>query len=179
MYNYWAWRLIQTCGKIPLHLPITMSFHSNWVPQPLSLPASLTTAVVYLLSQLRSMPLVVFLSWLVFLTSNFLYFFHGLLFSGVLHSHVHSHVLVNVLQSDMAHRHRSSPSGNQQGYKSTVRLQIHCKAVFLEALLHLEPFKKQRWERTEQLRHSRRRTKMAGNRKVVLAQSKHRRPWTK
>ena len=40
MYNYWAWRLIPTCGKIPLHLYVTVSFHSNWVTQPLTLPTS-------------------------------------------------------------------------------------------------------------------------------------------
>ena len=55
MCNYWAWKLILTCWKIPLNRPIIMSFYSNRVPQPLLLPASLTTAVIYLSSLLRSM----------------------------------------------------------------------------------------------------------------------------
>lgn len=50
---------------------------------------------------------------------------------------IHCHVLLNTLQSDVAHRHRHSPKGSRQGYNSSVRLQISESSLKLCSTLNL------------------------------------------
>ena len=143
MYNYWAWRLIPTCGKIPLHLYVTVSFHSNWVAQPLTLPASPATAVIYLLPLLPGHFLLAFLPQWFCLTSNlFPLFLRGWLFLCVLHSLPRSSEHIAIWRCPQT---QTFPQGKPS------RLQFQCKTanirVFFEAVLHFEPFKKQRWNR--------------------------------
>lgn len=178
MCNYWAWRLILTCREIPLTLSISMSFYSNWATQPWPLPASLTAAVIYLLSRLHSMlPTILtfldVLSHLKFILFTFAWIAHPSVscihsFSAVFSDHAAIWHCPGIYKSPLG-----KPS----------RLQIKCRTpnirVHFEAVLHIEPFKRQQGKWTEQLSSSRGMTKMPGNRKVKKKPTKLRKPWAK
>lgn len=82
--------------------------------------------------------LLAFLPQWFCLTSNlFPLFLRGWLFLCVLHSRTHCHVLLNTLQSNVAHRHRHSPKGSRQGHNSSVRLRISESSLKLCSTLNL------------------------------------------